>query len=406
MNRHPGPFSLALLSTLLIGSAIAPTLRGQTAAPAAAPGSIDALKGSSNLAGAGPQILAYINGQVTGLMGGDPARARNELVEAVSPGRVSPTVAYLAEFAKQLDAGIAPALKHESDHVRLNAAIVVARAAERSESAALRGSTLALLNDKSRFVVLWGMKAARWIIPAILRNPADKADDLLNAVVKAATAHGVGMIGSPVVVEAYDALALDALDPNARNKPNPKSIVAVIPFMQQLLKQRASLYRTGTPVEPLAEPRGTLFLVDRAVWGLHTPAQKVASVQVMSDIIGLASQHVMDVSPADLENLALMIGRVAAAIAVVPETQPIQAQLAPAVKIDQRTPPDQIIAAVRAVAPALKTIRQFAALTPPPAIAPAEVNPAPGATQPASTFPTTAPKTTAPASTAAAIVRP
>ena len=416
MNRHLGLFSLAVLHTIVMCAATAPTVRAQAVPPPAAPaapaaGGIDASKGSENVATAVPQITAWINAQVKTLASGEPAQAadaRNQMIDAVSPGRVKPTAAFLAEFARQLDAAIAPALKHESDLVRLNAAIVVARTAERADNAALRGAAMTLLNDKSRFVVLWGMKAARWIVPAMLRNPAEKPDDLLNAVIKAATAHGVGMIGSPVVVEAYDALMLDALDANAKNKPTDKAIQTVIPYMQQLLQGRAQLYRAGTPSEPLAEQRGTLFLVDRRVWGLHSAAQKMASVQVMSDIIGLAAQQLANAAPEHRENLAIMIGRVAAALAVVPETQPVQGQLAAASKIDARTPADQIAAAVGGVAPALKSIKQFAALTPPPAIAPPQpaTPAAPAAPAQAATQPTTAPTTSAPASTASATVGP
>jgi hypothetical protein len=413
MNRHPGLFSLALLGIALTCSLTASSL-GQAPppaappapvpAPAGPPGNIDALKSSPNVATAVPLIAGHIKTQVAALTGGDPtaaSKARDELIDNVSPGRVAPSPAFLAEFARQLDTGIAPALQHENEYVRLNAGIVVAKAAERTDNAALRGATLALLNDKSRNVVLWGVKSARWVIPAILRS-AGKADDVLGAVVKAVATHGQGAIGGPIVVEAYEALTIDALNNNAKRRPTAAMITTVIPYMHQLLQQRVLAYQKGIPPEPAAESRGTLFLVDGTVWGLHTPPQRVTSIQAMSDIIGLGAQHAAANPPAgDLADLGYMIGLVSKAIAVVPQNAPIKAQLDPAMKVDQRTLAPAIQAAVATVAPALKTVKEFAAITPPPAITPAAAPANNGtATTTAPTIPTTA--ATAPATTASA----
>ena len=409
MNRHPGLFSLALLGIALTCS-LTRCGFGQAPPPAAPPapvpapagpaGNIDALKSSPNVATAVPTIAGHIKAQVAKMASGDPAAAaqgRDELIDNVSPGRVSPSPAFLAEFARQLDTGIAPALQHENEYVRLNAGIVVAKAAERTDSPALRGATLALLNDKSRNVVLWGVKSARWVIPAILRS-AGKADDVLGAVVKAVANHGQGAIGGPIVVEAYEALTIDALSNNAKRRPTAAMITTVIPYMHQLLQQRVLAYQKGIPPEPAAESRGTLFLVDGTVWGLHTPPQRVTSIQAMSDIIGLAAQHAGAAAAGDLADLGYMIGLVSKAIGVVPQNQPIVAQLGPAMKVDARTNATAIQAAVAAVAPALKTVKEFAAITPPPAITPAAV-PANNGTAP-TTAPTT---TTAPATTASTI---
>ncbi len=389
MNRHPGLFPLTLLSGILMLSASVAHVRGQAGAPA---GGIDALKGATSVAAAGPQIAGYVNEQVTQLTSEDPAAsaaAREALIDAASPGRVNPTAAFLSAFAGALNTGIAPALKHESDLVRLNAAIVVARVAERTEGAALKGSTIALLNDESPFVVLWGLKAARAVIPALLRNEAARVDDILAAVVKAAGAHGSGAIGSPIAVEAYEALMLDIFEPT-RTKPSDRALRMVIPVMQQLLQQRAGMYVKTLPPEPMAENRATLFLVNSRVWGLHDAKQKLASVQVMSNLVGLGAQHFNDATPAQRGDLAPMISNVAAAIAVVPEAAPIQPQLTPATKVVASTAPEEVTRLVAAIVPALKTVNLFAAIQPPPAIAPAtEGGNGGGVTRP-STAPTTA----------------
>ena len=410
MNRHPGLFSLALLGTaltilftaspLLAQASPPPAGTGPLTAPPAA-GNIDAIRSSSAVAGAAPAITAFINGHVSGLTTGTPAAAaaaRDKLIDAAGAG-ASP--AFLAAYAGLLDTAIAPALQNPSEIVRLNAGIVIARVAERSDNGGLSPATLILLNDKSRNVVLWGVKSARWIIPALLRGgTAGAANPMLTAVVKAVGTHGQGAIGGPIVVEAYEALTVDALSSNAKRRPTAGMITAVIPFMHQLLQQRVSAYQKGLPPEPAADTRGTLFLVDSTVWGLHTPPQRVTSIQAMSDLIGLAAQHAGTASGSDLADLGYMIGLVSKAIAVVPQNQAIQAQLGAAMKVDQRTQAAQIEAAVAAVLPALKTVKEFAGLTPPPAMAaPA---PAPGGNGGGSNPPTSAPTTaaTGPATTA------
>jgi hypothetical protein len=383
MNRHPGPFALALTCILTFLASTASQLRGQAAPPA----NLDAVKAVSPAPTA--TITSYIDGQVQALTSGPPAAAqaaRDALVEQVSPGRVAPGPAFLAEYARVLDTAIAPALKHQSDLVRLNAAIVVARVAERTDSAALQGATIALLNDQSHFVALWGMKAVRWVLPAVLRNAAANPNALLAAIVQAVGKHGIGAIGAPMVADAYDALTIDAFNNTPNKRPSDKALTTVIPVVQQLLQQRAKQYANGIPPEPQAEQRATLFLTTGRVWGLHTPPQRVTSMQLMSDVIGLAAQHAAAASQADREHLGEMIGNVAKAMAVIPETQSLKAQLEPATKVDARTQPQQIVAAVAAVHPAIKTVKEFAALTPPP---PASVGAPVAETQPAATTPTT-----------------
>ncbi len=409
MNRHPGLFSLALLGAALTCSLTVSSLLGQappaagptTPPPAAAgaPGNIDAIRTSSAVAGAAPAITAYITPQVTLLTSGAAAAAagaRDKLIDAAGPGA---TPAFLAAYAGLLNTSLAPALNHASEHVRLNAAIVVARVAERSNNGALSAATLTLLNDKSQNVVLWGVKAARWIIPALLRvPPAAAANPLLAAVVKAVATHGHGAIGGPIVIEAYETLMVDALNANAKQRPAAAMITAVIPYMHQLLQQRAAAYQKGIPPEPAADSRGTLFLVDSTVWTLHTPPQRVTSIQAMSDITGLGAQHAATASPTDLADLGYMIGLVSKAIAVVPQNQPVLAQLGPAMKVDARTNAAQVQAAVAAVAPALKAVKEFAALTPPPAVAAVAAPANNGGTNQPTTAPTTA--ATSPANTA------
>jgi hypothetical protein len=404
INRHHGPISRTLLSSILSFTAatalvVAPAY-SQPAPGAAAGGAVDLDQYKSGAAPAGP-INDWINAKVAAMAGGDAAAAaqvRNAIVAQVQPGgKVNPGPVFLNQFATSVDAGIAPALKSKSYEVRLNAAIAVQHVAEAADAGVMSNSTIALLNDESPFVVLWGMKAARSVLPAMLRNPAANANGLISAVLAAVKKHGSGPIGGSIVAEAYDTLSVEFRNPNAQKRASDTALKAVIPAVQEVLGERILQYQKGVPQEPVADSRGTNFLAFGAVWNLHTPAQKLTSMQRMSDLLGLAAQQAQTASQADKESLGRLIGLVASAIAVVQESQPIAQQLQAATKIDERTPAPQILAAVNGIPAALKGIKTFAALTPPPAATSGGAGePGAAGTQP-STATSTAPAASAPA---------
>jgi hypothetical protein len=405
INRHHGPISRTLLSSILSFTAatafvVAPAY-SQTAPAAAVGGAGDLDQYKAGAAPAGP-INDWINAKVAAMAGGDAAAAaqvRNLIAGMVQPGgKVAPGPVFLNQFATSLDAGIAPALKSKSYEVRLNAAIAVQHVAEAADAGVMSNSTIALLNDESPFVVLWGMKAARSVLPAMLRNPAANANGLISAVLAAVKKHGSGPIGGSIVAEAYDTLSVEFRNPDARKRASDAALKAVIPAVQEVLGERILQYQKGVPQEPVADSRGTNFLAFGAVWNLHTPAQKLTSMQRMSDLLGLAAaQQAQTASQADKESLGRLIGLVASAIAVVPESQPIAQQLQAATKVDERTPAPQILAAVNGIPAALKGIKTFAALTPPPAATSGGAGEPGGAGTQPSTATSTAPAASAPA---------
>jgi hypothetical protein len=375
INRHPGPTSRSLLSSILlftVAGLVVPVGHAQTpaappAAPAAVPtGNLDAYKTAPSAA----PITAWVNGHVAAMSSGASAAAssREAIIAEVAPGRVAPGPSFLATFAGALDAAVVPALQNtKSYEARLNAAIAVTRVANAEGGASLANSTIALLNDESPFVVLWGMKASQPVLAAMLRNPAANSKGLLDAILGAVTKQGNGPIGGAIVAEAYEALCIDYQNPDARKRPSSAALAKVIAPMQDLLKNRVDQYKTGIPPEPLADQRGTAFLAFGAVWELHKPAEKLTSMQRMSDLVGLAAQQVQNASPGDKDSLAQLIKLVASAIAVVPESKTVQDKIIPATKITAATPAPQILAAVQPIAGALETVKEFANLTPPPA---------------------------------------
>jgi hypothetical protein len=377
INRHPGPTSRSLLSSILLftlAGLVVPAAQAQTTAspPAAAPaaaaptGNLDAYKTTPSAA----PITAWVNGHVAAMSSGAAAAAssREAIIAEVASGKVAPSATFLATFAGALDAAVVPALQNtKSYEARLNAAIAVTRVANAEGGASLANSTIALLNDESPFVVLWGVKASQPVLAAMLRNPAANSKGLLDAILGAVTKHGNGPIGGAIVAEAYESLCIDYQDPNAKQRPSGAALAKVIGPMQDLLKLRVDQYKTGIPPEPLADQRGTAFLAFGAVWDLHKPAEKLTSMQRMSDLVGLAAQQVQNASPGDKDSLAQLIKLVASAIAVVPESKTVQDKIIPATKITAATPAPQIVAAVQPIAGALQSIKAFATLPPPPA---------------------------------------
>ncbi|MGB7156694.1 MAG: hypothetical protein WBD40_01430, partial [Tepidisphaeraceae bacterium] len=377
MNRHPGLLSHALISGILILSTVTASVVSAQTNPSAGGAIPDAVKTTQppNNAAIAAAVDGFVPAQVEALASTDAAArgaAREALVDGASARQGDVTPTYLAAYAKAVSDKIAPVLTNESDLVRLNAAIVVAKVAEKADDLSLRPAVLVLLKDKSPYVALWGIKGARAIIPAAIRNPLFKGDEAIGGIVKAVGAHA-GSMGGPIVLEGYDALVFEVLNPNAALRPTDKMITAVIPPIQELLQQRVTTYRKGIPAEPFAEVKPTSFLSNGKVWALQTPQQRLTSMQLMSDLIGLAAQHAVAAAPGvNRDKLQTIIGHVASAMAVVPEVSSsaaVKDKLTPVTKINQSTPAAGITEAVSGVADALKTIKGFEKLTPPPAIA-------------------------------------
>jgi len=371
INRHHGPISHALLGSILSFTAatafvVAPVY-SQTAPAAAAPtGNLDAFKATPS---AGP-ITAWVNGHVAAMGSGAAAAAasRDAIIGEATSGKVAPGPSFLAAYAGALDAAIVPALANSKSYeVRLNAGIAVARVANAEGGASLSTATIALLNDQSPFVVLWGVKAARPVLAGTLKIPTANPSPLVDALLAAVKKHGAGPIGGAIVTEAYDTLSIDYQNPDPKKKPSTTALAKVIGPMQQLLAQRVEQYKTGIPPEALADQKATGFLVFTSVWSLHKQPEKLTSMQQMSDLIGLAAQQFQNASPADKDSLGNLIKLVALAMSVVPETAPIAATITPATKVTGATPPAQMLAAVTPIAAALKTVKGFEAINPPPA---------------------------------------
>ncbi|MDB5290714.1 MAG: hypothetical protein JWL69_1955 [Phycisphaerales bacterium] len=239
-----------------------------------------------------PLIDQYIAGQVKSLASDDP-KAQKGARESLANEVGSPTVSssFLDEYADSLNIAVLPLVdgKSKSDvHVRLSAAIAVARVAAKAGNNRLSPAALALVQDKSPAVALWGIKAAKYILPSMiigLQNPAPMGQ----AIVDAVKTHSTGAVAE----EAYNALLLQP-DPNKHDDLRGYNDAVLKPYLAQplaLFEYRVKLYEDFVPPQPVADALGCKFFVMARVWQAQASPQQAQSLQLMLDLLkGAAKQ--------------------------------------------------------------------------------------------------------------------
>jgi hypothetical protein len=231
--------------------------------------------------------------------------ARNTLYHQAEAQGATPN--FLIRYAESLNKKLLDLLKKprgKDPRVRLNAAIVTARIANKVQNSSLAGVTQVLLRDDSEAVALWGLQAAKVVVPLLLNpNPATQPDvapnpalavSLGQEVVQAATKHG----SNPAVIEeAYRTLLLNsalggAVGIDYLKGINSDSLRTFLPLPIAMLEARIKQYDTDVPPQPVADWWCCkLFLVNPVVWKAATPAQQEQIKQVMLALLkGAAKQ--------------------------------------------------------------------------------------------------------------------
>jgi hypothetical protein len=176
--------------------------------------------------------------------------ARAELIRVGEKTFATPT------YPPSLAAALMPVVTSGNTRAKLNAAIVLERAAARTASPSLLPAVTALLDDRCDAVALWGVKAARPLIAAGGATSSWLAPQVV-ATVKAHPSSG------PIAEEAYAALLCDPLQPMLVD-----SILAT-------LQMRISAYGTGVPPpSPFAEHQIPAYLI-ATCWPQATPAGRM-----------------------------------------------------------------------------------------------------------------------------------
>jgi hypothetical protein len=378
-RRHPALLRLAC--TCAVVAALVVSARPLRAQSASAP--TEALKTATSITDADRQSLtAWVKQQVADLGGADPAKrsaAKDALLaQANGPAGQPASPTYLDAYANALNTELTPLAASKELPTRLIAGIVAAQVAQKADNTQLLPVTLTLMGDPSEAVAYWGVRAAKYVLPAVLRNPLfQKNNKLQPAILATVKKHLGGPLGGPMADEGYKALTLQLLD-TGKTDPNLRLVIG---DMIELLRTRLELYKRATvPPEPLAERTPSSFLVHpTAVWPQATKEQRVAAMQAMSDLIGLASQHAQTTADtAQRDALTLLIQQMAKALWVAageikgkaePQALAIQKALELATTISPQTPVVEIQKRVDPIFPALQAHPELKGLTPPPAIA-------------------------------------
>ncbi len=253
----------------------------------------------------------------------------------------SPSASFMFAYANELNNQIGPALASSNLRVRVNAAIAVARVAEKSAAPQLVPAVLTTLNDQHEAVSLWGLKAARWLIVPAGAN----SGRLISAVVATGTKHPANADA------AYSALQ--------NSNPSGPMIQTVITAIQDLMAARLAKYATGLPGEPIADATGASSLSESAWWKTLNKATKTRSAQLLSDLVAFAAQRLPTATPEIQEQLKVVIqraGRGLVANAISDNFPDLNARLASVGSITPRTPVPSVTQAAAQVYPEIKKV--------------------------------------------------
>ena len=249
---------------------------------------------------AGP-INALITAQLQQLGGDDLTAARtareNLISECESHNGNPQSPEYEAAYAMALDKAIAPLLGAKSLRVRLNAAVVLGNVARMTEktggSRVLDDAVQIALGDKETPIAIWGMKAAKYVVPSLIQAQGN-FQKLEQVIVQSAKSHaGQSPADSGTVIEeAYGALTLEPLRQQA--VPIDAAMAAsVIPELLNLMQWRADQFANNAalPPNPLAEEAAANFLPVTAFGAISVPgnpptlnASGKRALQIMSQL--------------------------------------------------------------------------------------------------------------------------
>jgi hypothetical protein len=337
-----------------------------------------------------PAIAAWVKNEVAALSDVSQRSAAREqmIAEVVTGGGGAPlSPQFLDEYAKQLNTQLLPLLTNQdpaNQALRLNVAIIVSKVAEKVDNVRLLDITLQLLNDKSDAVLMWALRAAKWVLPPVIQGSTDKQLQQLLAAIRA----HAGPNANPMLLSlAYESLTLN----DKKNSPNwGKMVSVVLPEIHKLVSAREAVFLTQIPPEPLANLSVANFLISRNVLtapGVQ-PALHVQSIQIILDLIGIAGERADAATGVDknqMVDLISQLGKSLTAAALVVGTQDVANQINQDTRVNANTP--NLSAVGGKVLADLKAVPAWATLKPPP-----HISAGGGATSAPTTAPATAAK--------------
>lgn len=314
-------------------------------------------------------IARYVDAAVKNLVVDDPdkqARGRDDLIKGVvldEPGGQL-SVVYLDAYAGAVAKALVPLTTHEDMRVRLNAAIANARIAERAGNTRLSDVTVRFINDKTLAVSLWGVKAARSMLPAALAAGGSN-NPLLAAIFQAVQRFGYG----PIVSEVYDALSLNIIPANP--KPAPAVVKGAVPEILRVFRVRIDSYGGGVPPDPTIDNIASEFLSFGPVWQQMPNPQKIEAVQAMIDLLSYVAQHSQFIEGEDRQTLIPVFKRTGAALQVIGDASknpPVSASARQVSQVTTATDGSEVVQRAGALSAALQ--KAFPGVKPSPQLPP------------------------------------
>jgi len=207
-------------------------------------------------------------------------------------------------------------------------------------------------------VALWGMKAAKPVIAAVLAQPTPSASDkLIVEILPALKKHPKA---GYAVGEAYRALIPD--DPSSLSAGQ---LAVVFPTVMDILNYRTMLYTTGVPDSPDAETAVARFLSSVAKVG--DDQQKLAIVQALVNLISVAGQQAQTASKTDCVLIIKMADYASQVLQIISPGS--SGDLNQVSRMPSSLPGSQVYPRTKTVYDILKLV--FPSLTAPPTVTPA-----------------------------------
>ena len=252
----------------------------QPAAPPAAGGLAASIKTGAQVDAAGKEaIKKFIADQAKKLADPSPdvdKSGRDLLISESRVGGQMPGPAYASEYSKALAAEMTNLLVGSaSPRTKLIAAVVIGKVAESLHDRGIEKAITALLNERHEALQLWGIKAAKAILPELVTVSGE--GPVINAIVAAVKMHPSG----PMFQEAFDALMPHGLPPAKAG--------AFVGGLHALLHLRLDTYKVKIPEDPEKDYLPFNFLKDN--WTAMPPAQQVETMQLLCDMLTLAAAH-------------------------------------------------------------------------------------------------------------------
>ncbi len=325
------------------------------------------LKSAPSLDRAGETMInRFVKQHMDALGDKEPAKvrdARERLVREVRSGMNPAGRAYEVAYTSAINTETVAILDGGANlRAKLNAAIVVARVAEASRAVRLEAAITKLLQNQEEALQLWGMKAAKAVMPELIKaNVHQKLFECMRSVIEK---HPTGAMTQ----EAYDAFTRTGDNPQTQVVIDPRLVVEPLLALAQV---RLGEWAKGVPNEPAVDRSPFMFLTQKGIWDMILkPVQRTRTMQAIWDGIVLCAYHAdSTVGPArgEVAELCRGLTEVLGAAAMVMNEQSLAQKAQQSAQRLRNAA--KLLPIIQELAPELKKTRGFESIkdAPPPA---------------------------------------